>query len=213
MVAVHKKQENKNPQEVKEGNVAVSSIIIESAEQIEVVKAVSEDALTNFKEKMKEEESASSAPPEKNFMWPILLVFILALLLLLGIFLYKSRGVNIENKTNVAMPSPVPTVIPEPTKAVDLTKYEIEIQNGSGISGEAGRQKTSLESEGFTISATGNADNSDYANTIIQAKKEVEKAFIDKLKSVLGDTFALGESEVLPDSSSVPVVVIIGTKK
>ncbi|MDZ4227900.1 MAG: LytR C-terminal domain-containing protein, partial [Candidatus Levybacteria bacterium] len=133
-------------------------------------------------------------------------------LLLVGVFLYK-YGISIKDKVNVVTLVPTPTAAPEPTKAIDLTKYEIEIQNGGGVSGEAGRQEASLGGEGFTISSIGNADNSDYADTLIKAKAEVEKAFLDKLKSVLENTFTLGEIETLSESSSVPVVVIIGTKK
>lgn len=102
--------------------------------------------------------------------------------------------------------------MPEPTKAVDLTKYEIEIQNGSGISGEASRQQENLESEGFTVSSIGNADNSDYTETIIQAKETVEAAFLDKLKSVLEESFVVGETEELPQDADSDVIVILGSE-
>ncbi len=223
-MAVHKKQEAKPEKsaeaksEIKSEPVIASDIITEITERIEVVEEVpasqsSVDPLIDFKEKMVEEEkSVLDVPQKKNYMWPILLIFVITILLLVGVFLYK-YGISIKDKVNVVTLVPSPTTAPQPTKAVDLTKYEIEIQNGGGVSGEAGRQQAVLETEGFTISSIGNADNSDYTDTIIKAKAEVEKAFLDKLKSVLENTFTLGEVETLSENSLAPVVVIIGTKK
>ncbi|MBI4089162.1 MAG: LytR C-terminal domain-containing protein [Candidatus Levybacteria bacterium] len=194
----------------------VSDTIMETTERIEVIEEASlknEDPLVDFKEKMEKEEYASPhASPQKNFMWPILFVVFLALLSMIGIFIYKnSRNIN-EEKINVVTLSPTPTVVTEPTKVIDLSKYEIKILNGSGVDGEAGRQKGNLETEGFTVASVGNADNSDYTDTVIQAKKEVDKEFLDKLKSVLATSFTMGETETLTVDSSTPVIVIIGTK-
>jgi hypothetical protein len=162
-----------------------------------------------IKEEMFPQDMPSS---RKNFMWPILFIFIAAAALLVGIFLYKQGAFS--NIVKIATPSPTPTLTSVPAKeaVVDLTKYEIEIQNGSEVSGEAGRQQTSLEEEGFVVSSIGNADNSDFTDTIIQAKTEVDKAFITKLKTVLSDSFTV-TTETLATDSSVPVIVIIGTKK
>lgn len=225
MADIHKKQEIKSEaqktatpaetsSEPKTEPVVVSDVITETIEieEVPVSQAPSVDPLSGFKEKMAEEEfSPLSNAPKKNYMWPILFIFIIAIVLLIGVFLYK-QGVNTSGKVNVVTPSPSPSIAPEPTKTIDMTKYEIEILNGSGVEGEASRQKLSLTAEGFTISSVGNADNSNYTETIIKAKKDVEKAFLDKLKSVLGTTFTVGTAETLPDSSSVPVIVILGTK-
>lgn len=225
-MAVHKKQEKQKPQESSEP-VIVSDVVTETTETIEVIEDVTpqaaksetpaeptppENPLSEFKEKMVEEElSAPSDAPKKNYMWPILFIFIAAILLLTGVFLYR-QGKSTDDKVNVVKLSPAPSVTPQPTKVIDLTKYEIEILNGGGVSGEAGRQKTSLETAGFTISSIGNADNSDYTDTIIQTKKEVDEDFIKKLKDVLNSSFTVGEIESLSEDASVPVVVIIGTK-
>jgi hypothetical protein len=171
--------------------------------------------LSDFKEKV-EEEMNMPAKPQKNYMWPILFIFIIAIVLLAGVFAYKQgmfKGVGEKAKVVTVSPTPTSAVTPSPAKTVDLTKYEIEILNGSEVGGEASRQKTNLEEEGFIISSIGNADSSDYTDTIIKAKTEVNKDFIAKLKSVLGSAFTVGETESLSEDSSVSVVVIIGTKK
>lgn len=227
MAAVRKKHTEQRVEESKPESVVVSDVVTETTERIEVIEEVTpeetkpdpsassgQDPLTDFKEKMNEEEDqpVSSAPAQKNFMWPILFVVFLALAFLIGIFLYK-QGMNKGTQVNVVTLTPTPTAIPQPTKAVDLTQYEIQVLNGSEVDGEAGRQRDSLEGEGFIVSSVGNADNSDYTETIIQAKADVDSAFLSKLKSVLGDTFTVGETETLPDDASSPVVVIAGTKK
>ena len=200
-------------QEVSEP-VVVLDVVTETTERVEVIEEVTPpaaDSLTDFKEKMSEEENPmSDMPPKKNFMWPILFIFIIALLMLAGIFAYKNTKMQ---KINVVTLSPTPTVMPEPSKAIDLSKYPIKILNGSGVSGEASRQKSSLETEGFVVSSTGNADNSNYAKTIIQAKKEVDADFLDKLKIVLEKSFILAETEALSETTPTPVVIIIGRKK
>ena len=211
--------------------VVISDIVTETTERIEVIEEVtpepksekeapaesvpieSPDPLIDFKEKMSEEEEqpVTSDSPQKNYMWPILFIFIIALLLLSGIFVYK-QGMNKGTQVNVVTLTPTPTVIPKPTKPIDLTKYEIQILNGSEVDGEAGRQRSKLEGEGFIVSSVGNADKSDYTKTIIQAKKEVDQAYLDKLKSVLEKSFVVGEMEELPEDSDSDVIVIIGSE-
>lgn len=218
-MAVH----DKKIKEVKTEPVVVADVVTETIEVIEQVtpqaaksgkpaeSMPAADPLTDFKEKMNEEESLpSDMPPKKNFMWPILFIFIITLLILSGVFVYNNNTKG--ERVNVVTLSPTPTITPEPTKAIDLSKYEIEILNGSEVNGEAGRQKESLEKEGFAISSIGNADNSDYTDTLIQAKKEVDKDFLDKLKTVLESSFTVKEEE-LSEDASVLIVIILGTKK
>lgn len=169
------------------------------------------DPLTDFKEKMSEEEQGPLTPPKKNYMWPILFIFIVAIALLVGIFIYK-QGMNKSEKINVVSLSPTPSAIPTPTVTVDLSKYEVKVLNGSEVDGEAGKQQANLEGEGFTISSIGNADKSDYTKTIIQAKKEVDQAYLDKLKSVLEASFVLGEQEELSDDADSDVIVVLGSE-
>ncbi|MDZ4227868.1 MAG: hypothetical protein U1E54_01350, partial [Candidatus Levybacteria bacterium] len=127
-VKSEKSAENKS--EMKGEAVVVSDVITETTEIIGVVEEVpasqtSVDPLTDFKEKMVEEESILDEAPKKNYMWPILLIFVITILLLVGVFLYK-YGISIKDKVNVVTLVPTPTAAPEPTKAIDLTKYEIE---------------------------------------------------------------------------------------
>jgi hypothetical protein len=224
--------ENK-PEEVKTESVVpedVAQVSVEAAETVVPPEVKTEtppstptsdlpsqqaNPLSDFKEKV-EEEMNMPVKPQKNYMWPILFIFIIAAVLLAGVFAYKQgmfKGAGEKTKVVSVSPAPTSAVTPSPVKTVDLTKYEVEILNGSEVDGEASRQKTNLEGEGFTISSIGNADNTDHTDTIIEAKAEVSKDFIAKLKSVLDSTFTVGETQSLSEDSSVPVVVILGTKK
>lgn len=235
MAAVHKKPASTETQKRAETQsekkidakkvaepVEVLDVVTEITERVEVVEevtpaeapsAASPDPLTDFKEKMSEEEEQPvlSPPSQKNFMWPILFVVFLALAFLIGIFVYK-QGLNKSPGINVVTLTPTPTIMPEPTKAVDLTRYEIQVLNGSEVDGEAGRQRDSLGGEGFVVASVGNADSSDYKETIIQAKADVDQAYLDKLKSVLEESFAVGETEELPQDADSDVIVIIGSE-
>ena len=228
-MAVHKKQQEEpikaKAEEAKSEPVIVTDVITETIEVIEEVSpeikkestesTFAEDPLTDFKEKMiKEEYEMPNTSSKKNYMWPILLIFIIAIISMAGIFAYKQgifKGIRVSLPSST--PTPAPTIIPEPTKTLDLTQYEVEILNGGGVSGEASRQKAELEAAGFTISSVGNADNSDFTDTIIQAKAEVNTEFIAKLKATLNNSFTVGQTETLVETSSVPVVVTLGTKK
>lgn len=173
------------------------------------------DPLTQFKEKMIEEEKnpISDISQKKNFMWPILFIFIIALAMLGGVFIYKKEMSKAKvPEVNVVTISEAPTVMPEPTVTLDLSKYEIKILNGSEVDGQAGKQKTNLEAEGFTVSTIGNAAKSDYRKTIIQAKENIDSDFLDKLKNVLEQYFILGEEEELPEDARDDVIVILGSQ-
>lgn len=229
-MAVQKKQEEKSEEAKVKKEIIAEDVVVKTTGNVEVIeesapqevkskeeepdKPIStEDPLTDFKERMNQEELGSPfAPEKKNYMWPILLIFIVALVLLVGVFVYR-QGIFKREKIDVTPAASSPTVIPEPTKVIDLTQYEIEVQNGSEANGEASKQQTNLEEEGFTVSSIGNADNSDYTDTIIKAKEEVDKDFIAKLESFLNTTFTVGDTEALSEDYDVPVVVIIGTKK
>lgn len=117
-----------------------------------------------------------------------------------------------------ATPTPVKTAkvstpTPVPTKAVDLSAYNIKILNGSGVTGAASKLKTELTTDGFTVVASGNADKSDYTDTIIAVKKDINPDYLNKLKEVLKKEFSLGQDTQLSDTEakSADVVITIGS--
>jgi hypothetical protein len=180
--------------------------------------------------KVKKPKSMSNETEEKSNMWPVIVPLIVLAVLLVGIIVSKigtvvSEKVASKKVDNVVSLSPAPEVVEQPKEAeeqptevveqpkmeVDLAKYEIKVLNGSGVGGEAGRQKNNLEGEGFTVASVGDAANSDYSTTIIQAKEGVDRNYLDKLKAVLASSsFVLGDQEELSENADYDIIVILG---
>jgi hypothetical protein len=137
--------------------------------------------------------------------------------LLGGIYFYqKGAGLGATaTPTPEATEITTPTVAPSasPSATVDLTKYPISVQNGSGIAGEAGRAKTLLESGGFKVSGTGNASSYNFTKTVIKVKSDVPTAFVSQLTTTLGKTYQLDANQTLPSTSTDSVQVIVGSTK
>ena len=229
-MAVQKKQEAKTEEVETKKEIIADDVVVKTTGNVEIIEEApkekpeekkpeeavpAQDPLTEFKEKMiREEDAGFEASTKKNYMWPILLVFVIMIILFVGVFFYKQGGITIGNgETNTTEATVSPTVAPEPTtEEVDLAKYEIEVQNGSGVAGEASRQKDALEEEGFVVASIDNADNSDYTDTIIKAKEDVDEDYLEKLKDFLGESFTVGEIETLSEDASASVVIIIGAE-
>ncbi len=93
-------------------------------------------------------------------------------------------------------------------------RYSIEVINGSEVAGAASRLKSALTTAGFDVLSAGNADKSDYTDTIISVKKKVNSAFLDKLKDNLKETYVL-KSDIkvtIPDINEADVIITIGGK-
>ena len=148
-------------------------------------------------------------------LWIILVVILLGLGILGGAFIFFQSGFTFElsfGKSD-SKPTPQPTAPPKPTKEkIDLKAYKIKILNGSGIAGEAALVQGDLKEEGFDVVSVGNADKSDYEETVISAKKEINDEFLSELKDSLKKRGPVGGIKILEDTEDTDVVVIIGQK-
>lgn len=113
-------------------------------------------------------------------------------------------------------PSPTPKTSVTPTKStsptstgLDRASLTIEIQNGSGVAGAATKVSDILKDLGYEISSTGNADNFDYENTVIQVKS-TKKAYLDMLKKDLATDYTIGEATADLTGSSADALIIVG---
>lgn len=126
--------------------------------------------------------------------------------------------------TEEETPTPSPTVTTKPTatptkstssssdaSGLDRSALTITVQNGGGTPGAASKGKTTLEDLGYTVSGTGNADNFDYANTVIQIKAS-KKAYLDLLKNDLSKSYTIGTVSATLTTGSADAIVIIGKK-
>lgn len=121
----------------------------------------------------------------------------------------------IQRKIAEVTPSSEPTITVEPTKVtvVNLAEYRIEVLNGSGITGAASKLRDVLTTDGFKVLSAGNADKSDYTDTIISAKKNVNSAYLEKLKENLNKTYTsvIDSKTSVPESSEADVIITIGS--
>jgi hypothetical protein len=121
--------------------------------------------------------------------------------------------------TSVESPTPSPTNTPTPkptvnpvdkTSGLDRSKLSITVQNGSGTVGAAGKAADLLKNLGYDVLGTGNADNYDYTNVVIQVKA-ADASFLTLLKKDLGESYTIGSNSAnLSSSFSSDALVIIG---
>ncbi len=137
--------------------------------------------------------SGFNQPKAKNSNSKWIVIFIVLLILGgAGIFFFTSNAnkpiptptpsfgvVPIENKTT---PTPVATASATPIKKDTIT---IEIQNGTGITGEAKLLQDKLKALGYTEITVGNADTTDNTETNVTFKKTLAQSAQDELKKEL----------------------------
>ena len=145
-------------------------------------------------------------------------IFVLIGLLILGVggVILFTRGSQ-EKVT----PTPEPTVeatataVPNPTatpKAADKAKVKIEVQNGTGITGEAAYLATQLKNLGYTNVKAGNADREDYVTTEVTFNKSLALAIQDEITQKLESLYQKVEVKSSSTQTS-DVVIITGLKK
>jgi hypothetical protein len=186
-------------------------------------------------EEKKEEEvkptETTEGKPESDKIpaWIIILAFFGGLALgaglIGGIFYYRSsvsktlsevtptpeeQTIPTEAETSSASPSASPKASPGAKN--DFSKYSLQILNGSGISGEAGRVDALLEKAGFTKTTTGNAKAYDYEETEVAIKASLPDTVYEAISSALS-TYELKKADPLSSSSSYDVVITVGKSK
>jgi len=167
----------------------------------------------------------------KRFVYLILTI----LILLVAFFSYRIFGAKqkgaISEKPAIVAPSPTDTPFLTPTSSpsitaaptvtpisnsvdkatgLDRSKLSIIVQNGSGAEGVAGKAETVLKNLGYDVVSTGNADNFNYTNVVIQVKA-ARSDYLGLLKTDLGLSYTIGSNSAdLPDSFSTSALVIMG---
>lgn len=160
---------------------------------------------------------SSDKPANESFLKIVGLILVILFTVAGGWFYLSNKSQKEKVKTLPAITTEPKTEKVNPTVVATteakLDKYPIEILNGSGIPGVASTLQEILEKEGFKVSETGNADNYDYTDTVIQAKANIEKTFLEKLKILVAKSYSVGKNEKLSASDSSEVIVIVGSKK
>jgi hypothetical protein len=211
----------KNISEPKKKVVVVEEV--ETEEPQTKVEEVSEEK-PKAKEELKIEtkqvqEIAEDDEEEKpNYLWIIVPTALLVGALVGGLITYFSGVSNMSDATST--PTPLATQVPTETKVVEPTaspsvslkrdSLKVQVLNGSGVSGVAGKVKTELEKLGYKNVTAGNASSSDFTTTEV-AIKTSKKEYLDMIIKDLSEDYEAEEADKsLPASSSYDVVITVG---
>lgn len=215
-----KKEIDETPnEEVKKKVVVVEEVTEEETPKEEEKKEIKEEEQVVEAKTEKVEETTSLEVEEKpNYLWIIIPTALLVGALVGGLITYFSgiSRLNMGDETPApsATSTPVTQASPTSESKTDIKRSEVKIQvlNGSGTSGLAGKAKTYLEGLGYKDVAVGNASSSDFAETEIQIKDSV-KSFLDTITTDLSKNYVVAkETKVLTTSSKFDIVITLGKK-
>lgn len=190
--------------------VVVEEIVDEGASKVEEKKEIKLDSETNL-----DSESISELTEKPNYLWIIIPTALLVGALVGGLITYFS-GISKISQDNQAVATNEPTSSPTPTSTPEATikrdTIKIQVLNGSGTSGLAGKAKTFLEDLGYVDVIVGNAVSSDFAETEIQIK-DTKKELLEMVTKDLSKNYTLSKTtKTLVETSKYDVVVTLGKK-
>lgn len=186
---------------------------------------VSPNEIQEWLQNVRPENSVPSVPEKGGGLGKVLAVFLVLLILGAlggGIYYYQTNVAESTQETETQVEekkqevTPTVTVEPTPTTAaVNLTSYKVQILNGSGTSGEAGKAQGYLDSVGFENFTTGNASAFNYAATEVSLKAEVPDEVFNSIQKALSSYYqeVVKSDKALSASSQYDIVVTIGKKK
>lgn len=155
----------------------------------------------------------------------LLIVGILILVGILGFVIFKSatktgdtvsvEATPFDNLTappgdaevNVATPAPVAT-----PKASDRSAVKVQIQNGTGITGEAAYLQTQLKDFGYSDIKIGNATSQNLTSTQVTFSSSLDSGIVSELTQKLNSLYQ-NVTSTNSGSSTFDVVVVTGLRK
>jgi len=158
-----------------------------------------------------EEEEEKKPAVNKKLIIILLVVIVVGGLVVGGTLYFKSRVEKTPGGETSSAAVTTPTPTPEP-ETVALEDYLVQVQNGSGIAGEAGVVKGLLETQGFEEVDTANAASYDFTDTEVSMKKDVPSGVFDEIEKALKD-YTVVKKDDLSDSSEFDIVVTVGSTK
>ena len=145
----------------------------------------------------------------KPIIWAIT-VIVAAVVTGIGLIIFSTKTPSSTIKTPEPTPSVDTVISPSPVPIVDRGTIHIEVLNGGGIAGAAGKMKVLLEEKGYIVDKTGNADNYTFDKTQISVKKSQE-AVLKLLQEDLSGTYTIGTPDTdLAESSEADIVITVG---
>lgn len=147
----------------------------------------------------------------KAAVYIVLAVVALGALVGGSIYYFKTRSQQAEvvEQERTAAPTPTPTE----AQAQDLSEYNVQILNGSGIAGQAGKVKALLEEAGFEDFEVGNADTYDYTDTEVRMMADIPNALFAKIEDALSEAgYSIKKGAALSSEGDFDIVITVGSK-
>lgn len=157
----------------------------------------------------------------------ILIVGILVLVAILGFVIYKNASKKSTDETivptsfdNLTTPSsdttvqtftPIPSGTPATTVKTDKTKVQIQVQNGTGITGEAAYLQTQLSTLGYTNVKVGNSDST-VTTTSVTFSGTLDAAVVAEITQKLNTLYQTVTTKT-SSTSTFDVVIVTGLRK
>ena len=146
------------------------------------------------------------------FLWAVIIIGIA--LLTGGTLLVVVSGLPklptlFAKSTPTSTPAPTPTPTPSTPQRSDI---KVQVLNGGGTPGSAGKAKAFLEEKGYTVDDVGNTDEYTYKKTEIHVKAGKE-AYLTFLKEDVAQDYTIGTSSAdLSADAAFDAQVIVGKK-
>lgn len=145
---------------------------------------------------------------------PYLLFFLAFLFTLSGVYFgqqyfTKNKSNTVTDKPEISKTISTVTPLPSPTPVIKMD-YTVEILNGSGVSGEAGRLSNILKENKYTVVLTGNAEEAD-SGIALHYNSRVDKLYLNKLDKLLKTIYTTVVTEPKLASDEADITIIIGT--
>jgi hypothetical protein len=181
--------------------------------EVATKKSLVEELYTKDKKSVMMPEISMHRQSSKKPIMVWAIVTIIVAVLVGGILYTASKKSSLPSF--FARPTPTPTTAPTSTPtptpaAIDKTSFDIQVLNGGGAPGAAGKMKSFLEGKGYKVSATGNTSDYTYDTTEIHGKPTMTDE-VAHLKTDLKDSYSIGTVATdLDASASADVQVIVG---
>lgn len=149
-----------------------------------------------------------------------LIIGTLILVAVLGFVIFKSAGnkeientetTPIEGVSDETVSTPIPTATATP-KAIARKDVSIEVQNGTGITGDAAYLQNQLKTLGYTDVKAGNAKETGASTTKVTFLKSLSQEVVDELTKKLKELYTTVDTAT-STSAATDVVIITGLKK
>lgn len=179
--------------------------------------AVSKKDLSGSKETLSENPKGNKSTLFIIGFIGIITIGVLGTLVLLGILQYPGKTSKEQLANGSVTPSPTftptPTVVLEADPSEKLkSEAKIQVLNGTGVKGQAGKAAEIFEELGFENVKTGNADDQDESNTTttVAFSSKIPEGVQKKVIKELEKTFAKVLVKDPIDSSDFDIVLTTG---